>query len=87
MEAEGSQQRATASDPSNTNITTGFVFGKGTSENIGTLTIELYDAETNMLVWKCTTTQAIGTPDKAEKTINEAVKRVFTKYPTKEDKQ
>jgi hypothetical protein len=87
VEAAGSQQRATASDPTNTNITTGFVFGKGTSENIGTLIIELYDAETNMLVWKCTTTQAITTPDKAEKIINEAVERAFTKYPTKEQKE
>jgi hypothetical protein len=84
VEAASSQKRETSFDP--TNITTDFVFGKGSSQNIGTLIIELYDGATNALVWKGTTTQALGTPDKAEKIINEAVERVFTKYPTREQK-
>jgi hypothetical protein len=84
VEATGSQKRETSWDP--TNITTGFTFGKGSSQDVGTLVIELYDAATNALVWKCTTTQALGTPDKAEKIINEAVKRAFTKYPTRDKK-
>jgi hypothetical protein len=84
VEAASSQKRGTRFDP--TNITTDFVFGTGTSQNVGTLIIELYDGATNALVWKGTTTQTLGTPDKAEKIITEAVKRVFTKYPAREEK-
>jgi hypothetical protein len=65
-----------------TNLTTDFIFER---QNLGTLTIEMFDAETNALVWRASTTQKLGTPDKAEKIINEAVKRLFTKYPKKEE--
>lgn len=49
----------------------------------GTFTLEMFDGETNALIWKGEITQELGTPDKAEEQINEIVSRVFEKYPTR----
>lgn len=83
VEAASSQTRSAFDDA---NLVTDFVFATGSKRQYGTLTVELFDARTNALVWRASVTQELGTPDKAQRTINEAVKRVFTKYPTKENK-
>ena len=82
VEAAASQTRSAYYDP--TNLVTDFVFASGSKQQFGTLTVELFDARTNVLAWRASTTQELGTPDKAQRIINDAVKRVFTKYPTKE---
>ncbi len=78
-----SSQRQTGIDP--TDIRTDFMFSRGDKTNLGTLTLEMYDGRSNAIIWRASTTQPLGTPDQAEKTINEAVERVFTKYPVKEE--
>jgi hypothetical protein len=49
-----------------------------------TLTITLIDAESGFLLWQAVGTYPLGTPDKAEKLINEAVDGLFSEYPDKE---
>ncbi|MFQ5789056.1 MAG: DUF4136 domain-containing protein [Acidobacteriota bacterium] len=46
------------------------------------LTLEMFDAATNVVVWHVRCTHLLAPPDKAEKSINEAVERLFDKYPT-----
>ena len=48
------------------------------------LEILLVEAESGFLLWQAKGTYPLGTPDKAEKLINEAVEGLFSKYP-KED--
>jgi hypothetical protein len=83
VEAASSQTRSAFDD---TNLVTDFVFATGSKRQYGTLTVELFDAQTNARIWRASTTQELGSPDKAQRIINEAVKRVFTKYPTREQK-
>ncbi len=73
-----SRQRQSTWDP--TNIKTEVDFGR---KELGTLTIELYDAETNVRLWRASVTEILGTPDKAEKQINRVVGRLFEKYPSR----
>jgi hypothetical protein len=81
VEAASSQTRSAFDDA---NLVTDFVFATGSKRQYGTLTVELFDARTNVLIWRASTTQELGTPDKAQRIINSAVKRVFTKYPTRD---
>ena len=83
VEAAGNQRQSTFDQ---TNLQTDFVFASGSRQQYGTLTLEMFDAATNILLWRATTTEQLSTPDKAEKTINEVVQRAFTRYPTKEKK-
>ncbi len=46
-----------------------------------TLEILLVDAESGFLLWQAKGTYPLGTPDKAEKLINEAVQGLFSQYP------
>ena len=46
-----------------------------------TLEILLVDAESGFLLWQAKGTYPLGTPDKAEKLINEAVEGLFSQYP------
>lgn len=48
------------------------------------LTITLLEAESGFLLWQAKGTYPLGTPDKAEKLINEAVSGLFSQYPEKE---
>jgi len=48
------------------------------------LEILLVEAESGFLLWQAKGTYPLGTPDKAEKLINEAVEGLFAEYP-KED--
>ncbi|MGH9391884.1 MAG: DUF4136 domain-containing protein, partial [Vicinamibacteria bacterium] len=48
------------------------------------LEVLLVEAESGFLLWKAKGTYPLGTPDKAEKLINEAVEGLFAEYP-KED--
>lgn len=48
------------------------------------LQILLVEAESGFIVWEAKGTYPIGTPDRAEKLINEAVEGLFRQYP-KED--
>jgi len=83
VQADSSQKRS-AFDSAN--LKTDFVFATGTRRHYGTLIVEMYDANTNVLLWRATTTRELPTPDKAEKAINEVVKTVFTAYPTRRTK-
>jgi len=83
VDAAATQTRSAFYDP--TDVVTDFVFASGSKKQFGTLTVELFDARTNALVWRASTTQELGTPDKAQRIITNAVKTVFTKYPTKEE--
>ncbi len=80
-----SSQRQTGIDP--TDLRTDFMFSRGGKTNQGTLTLEMQDGDTNAVIWRASITQPLGTPDQAEKIINQAVKRIFTKYPVKEKEQ
>jgi hypothetical protein len=81
VQAAASQTRSAYYDP--TDVVTDFVFASGSKQQYGTLTVELFDARTNALAWRASTTQQLGTPDKAQRIIDHAVKTVFTKYPTR----
>lgn len=50
------------------------------------LEILLVEAESGFVVWQAKGTYPLGTPDKAEKLINEAVEGLFAEYPTKKTK-
>lgn len=47
----------------------------------GSLSLEIVDAATNIILWRAQCTHIQGTPDKAEQEINETVARLFTEYP------
>jgi hypothetical protein len=48
------------------------------------LEILLLDAETGFLLWQAKGSYPLGTPDRAEKLINEAVAGLFAEYPKPE---
>jgi hypothetical protein len=50
-----------------------------------TLEILLVDAESGFLLWQAKGTYPLGTPDKAEKLINEAVAGLFSEYPAEKE--
>lgn len=54
-------------------------------EELVSLEIQLKDAESNFLVWDAKGTYPLGTPDRSERQINEAVDDIFSRYPTEED--
>lgn len=72
-----SSQKASSWDPTNLRTEIDFV-----RYEEGTLRIEIYDAQTNGRLWRATGTQVLGTPDRAEEMIREAVERLFEKYPS-----
>lgn len=54
---------------------------------IGTLVIDLADAKGNQLVWRGMGVKEVNTqanPEKREKSINNAVKKIFKNYPPKQ---
>lgn len=53
-------------------------------EELVSLTITLVEADSGFLLWQAKGTYPLGTPDKAEKLINEAVEGLFSQYPKKE---
>ncbi|HEY7698301.1 MAG TPA: DUF4136 domain-containing protein [Vicinamibacteria bacterium] len=57
-----------------------------TREEQVTLEITLMDAESGFLLWQAKGTYPLGTPDRAEKLINEAVDGLFAEYPEEEKK-
>jgi hypothetical protein len=83
VQATGNQRQSTFDQ---TNLQTDFVFASGSRQQYGTLVMEMFDAATNVLLWRATTTEELSTPDKAEKIIKEVVRRAFTRYPTREKK-
>ena len=51
---------------------------------VGTLVVDMVDAETNDIVWRGTATKEIDTdasPEKREKNIRRAVEKILDKYP------
>jgi len=48
------------------------------------LSIEILDAESSFLLWNAKGTYPLGTPDRAERQINDAVADVFKQYPAKD---
>jgi hypothetical protein len=81
IQAAGNQRQSTFDQ---TNLQTDFVFASGSRQQYGTLVLEMFDTATNILLWRATTTEPLSTPDKAEKLINDVVRRAFTRYPTRE---
>jgi hypothetical protein len=53
-------------------------------EEMVSLEILLVDAETGFLLWQAKGNYPLGTPDRAEKLINEAVDGLFAEYPKPE---
>jgi hypothetical protein len=51
------------------------------------LEILLVEAESGFLLWQAKGTYPLGTPDKAEKLINEAVKGLFSEYPKEKEEK
>ena len=54
--------------------------------NIGTLVLDMYDPATKQLVWTGRATKTIdpgGNPEKNQKSLNNAMKKLLQKYPPK----
>jgi hypothetical protein len=54
---------------------------------VGTLVIDMADAKKNQLAWRGMGTKEVDTqakPDKRDKSINNAVKKIFKNYPPKQ---
>lgn len=56
-------------------------------EELVSLQIQLKEADSNFLVWDVKGTYPLGTPDRAERQINEAVADIFTRFPTEDDEK
>ena len=53
---------------------------------VGTLVIDMADAKKNTVVWRGMGVKEVNTqanPEKRDKSINEAVKKIFKNYPPK----
>jgi hypothetical protein len=51
---------------------------------VGTLAIDMVDAETRNIVWRGMATQELdakASPEKREKNINKAAEKIFKNYP------
>jgi hypothetical protein len=72
----GKSSTGTSWDP--TNIQTIIDFHR---EKKGSLTIEMYDSETNKIVWRAQGSEVLPKPDKMEKSINKAVQSLMRHYP------
>jgi hypothetical protein len=57
-----------------------------TREEQVSLEILLVEAESGFLLWQAKGTYPLGTPDRAEKLINEAVEGLFSEYPKEKEK-
>lgn len=57
-----------------------------TREEQVSLEILLVEAESGFLLWQSKGTYPLGTPDRAEKLINEAVEGLFSEYPKEKEK-
>ncbi|MGH9323454.1 MAG: DUF4136 domain-containing protein [Vicinamibacteria bacterium] len=77
-----STQRASEWDPTDMKVQVEL-----SREEQVTLSIEIVESESNFLLWQAKGTYALGTPDRAEKLINEAVSDLFAKYPRPEDRK
>ena len=53
---------------------------------IGTMVVDIADAKKNQMVWRGIATKEVNTqanPEKRDKSINEAAKKIFKNYPPK----
>lgn len=54
------------------------------NQEVGTLTIDMFDAATKQLIWRGTATKTLSNkPDQNEKKLNEQVADMFKKFPPK----
>ena len=61
--------------------------GESGTQLVGTLVIDMADAKKNQLVWRGMGVKEVNTqakPEKRDKSINEAVKKIFKNYPPKQ---
>ena len=58
-----------------------------TREEQVSLEILLIESDSGFLLWQAKGTYPLGTPDKAEKLINEAVQGLFSEYPKEENEK
>ena len=49
--------------------------------DVGTLIVDLVDSETGRLVWRAVGTGTVRDPERNEKRINKAAKKMFKRYP------
>jgi hypothetical protein len=53
-----------------------------TNQEIGTLTVDMFDSQTKMLIWRGTSTRTLSdNPDKNEKTLEKSTAEMFKKFP------
>ena len=77
-----STQTPSTYDPSNLKVQIDL-----SKEELVSLSIELVDSESNFLVWQEKGTYPLGTPDRSEKLIHEAVADLFSRFPKPHDKE
>ncbi len=53
-------------------------------EKLADFGVELIEADSSFLVWEAKGTYSLGTPDKSERQIGDAVTDIFKKYPSKD---
>ena len=53
-------------------------------EKLADFAVELTEADSSFLVWEAKGTYPLGTPDKSERQIGDAVADIFKKYPSKD---
>jgi hypothetical protein len=72
-----SSQRISKWDP--TDVETAVRVG---SHEETVIALEMFDTETNALIWRAKCTHVQGPPDRMEESIYDTVERLFQKYPT-----
>ena len=77
VEGHSSQQRSVW-DNANSTVTIDF-----SREKRAEFSVEFIEAETNFLLWQSKGNYPLGTPDRAEIQINDAVADLFSQYPAK----
>ena len=79
----GSKQKTTYSDydPSGTILTTGTDYGTAETSVIGALVVDIYDVKAKQVIWRATAIGILKNNAKNLKLVDEAVDKMFKKYP------
>jgi hypothetical protein len=75
-------QQPSAWDPTNLKVQIDL-----SKEEHVSLSLELVEAESAFFLWQAKGTYPLGSPDRSERQINEAVADLFAKYPRKADEK
>lgn len=80
----GSKKQTTYSDydPSGTILTAGTDYGVAQTSTIGALVVDIYDVKAKQVVWRGTATAILNKNNAKDlKLVDEAVEKMFKKYP------